>query len=996
MRTMTAAALTELAKKLGTEPVMIFEIQWTEGGSLYRYGDTDDLDNRIQGRVLSVTDLDNVITITGVSEGTTGESSQIGVVLDDRDGDLKAIFDQNDIHKRPVFVYQWFPNLDYSDKFLLYKGQVSSPIEWHEGDRSVRFDVINQLEGAEVGFSVEEGDIPFAPDDLYGKAWPLVFGTCIHIPALRLRQLFSGTLRDGFGIRDFTLACKLDQIRHICCPYEFKGYQISGSVGNYQVDSIYIEESGCKCRRLSMVNGWTSDLAAQSVYELNELQILRGEQFPQNENITLDICGSRVTGSFSGSIFTVGTYVHPTKVEGVVCPPTKRFQAWGANFVFSAQCGLAEIVDSNPNPNSIVQFNQVPTTVCVEKSPETDRTQLGWDYLATFPTADFFWAEPGCEVFLVGDSEIVYVVNLLPSTILRVAAYRTYESGRRELVTIPSDLYTARVSDFNGYMVTELVFERELSRRGEGWEDEVYVSQTSSVGPNTVDILEWLIDKYTDFSIDSTSFNDVRTKIDNYPSSFPILERKNIFEVLRDIAFQARCALYLRNDVFTIIYLSEEPDSDFTIDEDDVLAKSLVLTHTETEELVTKFVAEWKEDYAIEDSNRVILRYNVQRYGVQEKTFDFFIYNFREYVEKSATFWLIRMANTWRRLKFRTALTKLQSEVFDIATVLLPDFSGSSIKCIVEKSSYNSESHEMDFELWSPVRSGSTDKFVFAWPSQIEVTDIWPTINDPNANGSGPNFDVKAPDLHPLSAGNGLTQGFTLSGGECSIDIMPPSMASKCRKDNGEKQPTDKNDTKKTKKVQGEGETNIPDTKNPTPTFPPQPVIKRNEDPINEEANESNTTVKLEEAKDGGEGTESGNPPEGLAALPCQDTDLECTVRVFWTTHLVNSVQTGTTIKDECGDTGDLSSFPIPSDLTEHSLTVNSLELANDILDSLEADYFTTNTVCEYHIAGGTAGISGGSAWLSNECAEPEEPSIVSFCGDSDKLGSSETAILGE
>jgi hypothetical protein len=994
MRVMTAAAIAELSSKLGTEPVLVFEIQWTNGGSLYLYGDIDDEVNDIRGRVLEVTGLDNVITISGVTQATTGESSQIGVVLDDRDGSLKSIIDQNDIHKQPASVYQWFPNLDFSDRFLLFKGQISSPIEWHEGDRTVRFDIINQLEGAEVGFSVEEGNIRFIPDDLVGKAWPLVFGTCIHVPALKLRQVFSGTLRTGFGVHDFTIACKLDQIKNLRCPVTFRGYHVRFGTGSSGAGAfaVWAEEEGCACRRFSNISKWTLDLQTQRAFEFETLEVINGEMFPQNEHITLDICGAKVKGKMNGSTLTVSSYTHPKRSE-LTCPKTKRFfQHTTAGQTFD-------------EPDLPVGFGAFGPGIiegsCTLKQPTDDRTGLGWDYLATFPTADFFWAEPGCEVFLDGDNEIVYVVNLLPSTILRVAAYRTFESGIRELVTVPASLYTTRISDFNGYLVTEIVLDGVLSRRGEGWEDEIYVSQTSSVGPNTVDIIEWLIDKYTDFAIDTASFDDVRAKIDNYPSSFPLLERRNIFEVLRDIAFQARCALYLRNDVFTIRYLSEEPDSDFTINEDDVLPKSLVLTHTPTEELVTKLVAEWKYDYAFDEPNKVILRYNIRRYGTQEETFNFFIYNIHELVEKSATFWLIRMANTWKKLKFKTPITKLQSEVFDCAEITLPDFSPNTIKSFVEKASFDSETHEMEFELWTPVRAGETQQFIFAWPSEIEIDNIWPTLEDRNLGNasSGPNVDVEAPELHPLTRPS-LVQGFSLRTDNCDKvkDSVGNEALGDCRNDNGDKRPSDKDDTKPETKVPGEGETEIPDTKNPTGEVEVGgPTWIENEHALQEEADKAAEVARDNLANDGGEGTESGNPPDSpLDALGCNDDEIpECNVIVFWTTHLVNSVQEGTTIKDQCGETGELSSFPGPSDLTEHSLAVNSLQAAEAIHAALEADYFSTNTVCEYHIAPGSAGITGESAWNTNGCEEPDEITVTSYCGDSDKLGGVEDVLLG-
>lgn len=993
MRTLTANATAELAKKLGTEPVMVIEVQWTDGGSIFTYGDVTDVDNDVDGRILEVSGLDNVITINGLSQATTGESSQLSVVLDDRDGSIKTILDNNDIHKRPVWVYHWFPNLDYSDKFLLYKGQVSSPLEWHEGDRTVRFDIINELENAEIGFSVEEGDIEFAPDSLYGKAWPLVFGTCIHVPALKLRQSFSGRLQTGFGIRDFTLECKLDQINKMCCPLVFAGWRTERSPAPpFSVDLIatFQEEPGCKCRRQQQITQWELDLATQSAFEYSTLEIANGDIFPQNQQITLDICGAKVKGQFSGTTFSVSSYVHPQRSE-LTCPETRNWLGCGVREGEEGTSLGGGFFSARDEP---VDFNVSVNAQCGASGPENDRTNLGWDYLATFPTADFFWAEAGCEVFLEDTEEIVYVANLLPSTILRVAAYRTFESGLRELVTVPSSLYTTRVSDFNGYMVTEIVFTQELSRRGEGWEDDIYVSQTSSVGPNTVDIMEWLIDKYTSFSIDSASFNDVKTKIDNYPSHFPILERRNIFDVLKDIAFQARCALYLRNDVFTLLYLAEEPATDVTIDEDDVLPKSLILTHTPTEDLVTKFVAEWIYDHAIEEKNKVIVRYNVKRYGTQEETFDFFIYNIRELVEKSATFWTIRMANTWRRLKFKTPITKLATEVFDVADVTLPDFSSSTIKSLIEQATYNSDTQEIEFEMWTPVRAGETEQFVFSWPAGIQIDNIWPTLEDQqdgNAGGSGPNVNVTAPALHPLSR-PGQFSGATLKKTNCTKIAGAASsiFIDGCRDDHGDKRPSDLDDEKPLLNVPGEGEVENPETKNPTGSTPVgSSVWIENQYANEEEANESASTVRNELANDGGEGTESGNPPPGnpVEQLPCPDPEQddpvpECQVRCQWFEQRITKVVFGGIIT-ECGEMG----VPLGAeDLGKQVLYFNSLEAAIAACEAVQATLPSDVTEfinCNIYPTGGTIQVplSDQSQWFGNNCDEEEvEPQATGYC----------------
>lgn len=998
MRTMTAAALAEIALKLGTEPVIVIDIEWTEGGNVSRYGDIASPANRVIGNIQEVAGLDNVITISGVTQGTTGESAQVSVTLSDVDGSIKNVLDQTDVHKRSAWVYQWFPNLDFSDRFLLFKGQVSSPIEWHEGDRTVRLDIINQLEDAEIGFSAEEANIDFVPDDLVGVAWPLVFGTVIHVPALRMRTPFKGILQTGFGIHDFTIACKLDQINKMCCPLIFTGWRITRGPAPFFsgiVTATYAPEPGCVCRREAQIATWETEIALQSSFQKGSIEIIGGDKFPQGQLLTLDICGATVKGTFSGTTFSVSRYIHPKATE-LACPPSRSFLGCGVRELPEGQGGTAIANDrfNTRDDSNISGQNAVAVNPQCSGSSAGDRNNIGWDYLATFPTADFFWAEPSCEVFLAGDEEIVYVANILPSTILRVAAFRTFENGVRELVTIPASLYTSRISDFNGYMVTEIVLTQLLSRRDEGWDDDIFISQTSSVGPNTVDIIEWIIGKYTSFTTDAASFADVKTKIDNYPSSFALLDRRNVLDVLRDIAFQARCALYLRNDEFTIRYLSEEPSSDFTIIEDDVMPKTMIMTHTETEELVTKFVATWRSDLAIEEPNKTILRYNVKRYGTQEREFDFFIYNIAELVEKSATFWLIRMANTWRKLSFRTPITKLQSEVFDVASVTLPDFSPNTIKCLVEKATYDSDSKEIEFQLWTPVRSGEQSQFVFAWPSQIDVSTIWPTLEDQNlgnAGGSGPNVDVTAPSTHPLARPGAFTS-VTLNTGNCNkigqgsaFEAANSVFIDKCRPDHGDKQPSDIDDTKPTKKVPGQGETDVAVKKNPTGA-PIPGTIKANDEYIKDEADKAQETIEKEDSRGGGEGSEPDNPPDNDPAgnLPCPDADEEtpdCTVCVRWKEQIIDSVVGDEGITSVPGEEG--IGFK-GTDVGEQEMCFDSLSAAIAAREALVAAIpgMGMDVVGNQQVIPGTpvVPLSQQAAWSANMCDEPDNPAATSFC----------------
>lgn len=825
-RPVSANSLAALNQNLGTEPVVIVEIQWVEGGSVYTYSDKNI--NSDEGKILEVGELDNTVTIQGVSAGTTGDVQQIRITLDDVSGEIKSIIDQHDIHKRPAWIYQWFNGMDLDDKFLLFKGQISSPILWNEKDRTIAFDVISRIEDAEVGFSMEEGDFPSIPEELVGQSWPLVFGTVENMPALRTQTPRKGVLRQGVGIRDFMLGPKIEQLELVCCPSIVSGFNwistgptnVWGASGARKVYT-FIKDAACECNKAAQLRGLRSQLAKHVEYENATVTISGGGAFQQGVLMTFDMKGAKVSGYFNGTpsapseTFVITNREHPTRAT----TPIPEIKSFG--------CPPLPYPADDPNYRPPSSLRSGAQRCIITEDGETltgdgDPTSAAYAYLARFQEAGFFWAEVGTEVSLVNDTEISYVVNLLPSTILRVSAYRNFSSGIRQLSTVPANYYSTRISDFNGYLVTEVVLNRALSTiPDEGWDDDIYVSHTSSVGPNTVDILEWIIDKYTEFSVDESTFDDLRTKLDNYPMNFVVPGRPNVLQLLQEIAFQARCALVLRNDVFFLYYLSEEPNEDGTITESDVLTSNgLVLDHTSTEELVTKLTAEWKSDLSRDKPNKVIVRHNIKQYGTQAETFDFYCFNIQELVLKSATFWLIRMANTWRKIRCSVPIKHLQLESLDGVYINLPDIADGVIKCRVETAVYNSATREVDMEIWTPVKSGTRVPYQFAYPAYVEETLLFPTVDEFQsgaAGGSGPNVDVKAPQGHVL--------GEAPQVGSTSVDLPDPcspfagisSLASKCRNDQGDKQPSDLGDKKPQKSV-GTGGGNPP-SQSPQKTF---------------------------------------------------------------------------------------------------------------------------------------------------------------------------------
>ena len=143
-RNLSQDALNKITERLGNAPVTIIEVEWIDGDSPLSYSDRTI--GPIPGRILEVGPLDNVINVAG-----NADSQQLAVTLDDSNGSIKAILDTHDVHQRDVRVFQYFDGLDLADKFLLFRGKISSPVVWNEGDRTVSFDRIAHLEDAALG-----------------------------------------------------------------------------------------------------------------------------------------------------------------------------------------------------------------------------------------------------------------------------------------------------------------------------------------------------------------------------------------------------------------------------------------------------------------------------------------------------------------------------------------------------------------------------------------------------------------------------------------------------------------------------------------------------------------------------------------------------------------------------------------------------------------------------------------------------------------------------
>lgn len=340
-----------------------------------------------------------------------------------------------------------------------------------------------------------------------------------------------------------------------------------------------------------------------------------------------------------------------------------------------------------------------------------------------------------------------YIVNLLPSTVLSVYGHRTVQ-GIKRFVPIPSSYYVVNASEnYGGYNCTSVTLAKSLKWFDPSWEEDIFVTYTSSVGPNVVDVIEWLITAYTNLTVDTATFTHVRTLQDAYPVNFALLDKRNTLQLVEDIAWQARCVTWVSRGKVYIRYVPEELTAVKTITEDDVGQSSLKLTFTESEQLVTTWTAKWRLNYSQSQLYSIVVRRNVKKYEEVKDEREFFIYNNRELVYKSITFWMMRRASTWKRVQMTLYLNHLDIETQDTIELDFDanHFTTGPVKAIVEQAVYNSENNLVNVSCWLPVLAGQMTPYVFAWPKDLTVNDIFPLAEEVIAGNAGNPINIQVP-----------------------------------------------------------------------------------------------------------------------------------------------------------------------------------------------------------------------------------------------------------
>lgn len=597
-----------------------------------------------------------------------GEAASVSFTLDDSDGSVKTRIDNTNLVNIPVTVYFVLG----VNEMAILKGRLTGELSWDESQRRATFTA--------EGVTASETSTTLAGLEQL----PLGFGTPLKVRAIPLQKVPYGA-----GV----------------------GYQSQGNTN-------YVVSNGVDFPQNTQINVdfWIS----------NEPPIANNGGSAQVFNNDSPL---RMTGTFAGNIFT---------------PTAKNIPIYTVLAI-----GSRDLADPDNTDKSVMWLNTDDAYIgglwvkfnnqinyclrqrgrkCFFWSPLVDgytvisevagTVRASWGGQYTHPSygvvdnVDKFTLWPQCTVkqHLPDPTEVYCYNGISGATVLKVYAKRSF-GGETILSEVPSSYY---IKDNNyvygGIGRSVIKFTTPLEHRAaEKWSsDSIYVTAISSVGKNTVDQLQYIVDSYTSLAIDTASFLSVKTAVNYYPSNFVVDSTQSPITLIQDIARQARIGVQIDAGVVKLRYLSKVPAVDLIVTDDDIKLSSVTLGFPNPDDLSTEIEYTWRENY-YDDQYTYIYRNNVDLYGLKLDSINMFIYNDKALVQKSADWIGARKSNVWRKVKFKTMLNALGLETNDCIALQSDTVSSNTIKSDVDSVVLDLNEYTYEVGLTLASKSGTVD-----------------------------------------------------------------------------------------------------------------------------------------------------------------------------------------------------------------------------------------------------------------------------------------------
>lgn len=767
---LTSAAIALIQQQTGLEPYFVVGINWTGFG--YEYYSTRIVD----GRTDLLVNIEEIGTVT--NSKNSDNSCSVGAVritFSDLDGLMKFIVDNRVTEGAPAILYLAFIGSPDANWVPLVVGKTVGPVEWEENPRKMSLSIETYIESQDIGYSATLDDFSDMSPEAEGVPWPMIFGSCDHVPALHFKRRAKTFLSTSLQLYQKPIYSLSDDNTSITMRNnpDVKCFVDSDPTFN----ELYVEDSSFfPDGPISII---IDDVVFEGTFDDDHHFTITNANAPKFTDVHI---GTRDGSDDDHDNYHVLWLVDNTPIVNQHC----YFEASGgeewSNFCIRQEGNkcwfrFPFVSPSHPTTQTLMSSGKITEVYGITKcgmvtdvAAAMNQVKLGIGYRklpagknpyglvmnmmdAAADRAGSWWAAAAdTEVRLWKPADLeVYVASLIKlDSVSVVYAKKKINIGgktRTAFTLVPESYYTVMNGLFSvaGQIPTGIIFDRALSEYdGQGWEDDIFVTATSTVGPNPCDVIRWLIFNYTQLFVYLPSFSAVRSNVSVTPANFALFDKRDALKIAQEIAFQARCALIYDYAGVAIKFLPLEGSLVANYTEDNV--KNVVLNYTETKDVKTRFIASYTPTYKDahhlsqsreinvrnfervlrsllptdvrqRDETKYITYYNnINKFGLRTREESAYIFNEYNPTLLFSNFWGFRFSNTWRTIKFDTWLEGTFLQPYDTIILNLAVLNQSNVPAVVDSISFEPKSKVCTIEATIPIITGGGTAASGFWP----------------------------------------------------------------------------------------------------------------------------------------------------------------------------------------------------------------------------------------------------------------------------------------
>jgi len=691
--------MTISVDRVGIESILLIRVYWGDTSTVYLYADKYiDLGggDEYAGKILQA----NVISKTG-QIGQSGTSETASITLDDTDGALKALYESTRLEGSPCEVYQYIVQGTPTEQ-LLMKGVVSSDIRWIEGERVLSF----SIEGGS-NRTGQDGEIGYAPaEDAFiglnpaavGKNWPIVFGTAVKVPAVRVEYYDDMSLEDTYHYADDTMII-------------VNGEQLPQTPTVIQVDIDNILFEGT-------IDGTLFDITEKNVprYINTPFAARESDGDLNNPYVAWVVDGVNLSGLYTyvgSGPSGLGPYTN-------YCAAQIGRKCFFTNGWYETRC-----IDNSYTLTAAAKY--------CRQDWATMFSTLRNGEVVTTSTFDGWWIYKDTKVDYNAGTDYMdrYIANLYPSTTVYAVWGRRTFNNKTIWAKIPKayyDIHLDQTITTNPGAVarhcTVIDFPQPLnSYRCENWEDSIWVTLESTLPNTPLEIVTWAIEEFTAFSMEPSDDPPVTM-------NFAYFETTNVLEFLRGIAYQSASTIQISGDTIRLVFLAQEPSisslrntHEFT--DSLIVMKSLELGFRSKEEINTIHRSTYYTDYSGEESSKKIyeINQNLEKFGRQIVEDDMWALTCENPVKAITDFWGVKTGNSWKTVKLDCFLDLTDARVFDDAVFYISPFIPDGSQGLITSVIHDTDRPVVTLEIELAIKAGENVEDPTYWTLGLATCD---------------------------------------------------------------------------------------------------------------------------------------------------------------------------------------------------------------------------------------------------------------------------------